>query len=81
MFAWLKKTVEGSETTAGRLFDVLVQVLIVLSLITFSVETLPQLPEEIRRWLRNFEFLTVVLFTLEYLMRLIVADRQKPFRL
>lgn len=75
----LKLIVERSDTKSGRLFDLTIQVLIVLSLITFSVETLPNLSEETRRILTAIEVFTVGVFTVEYLLRIFVADRKLGF--
>ena len=38
------QTVTQDDTSAGRAFDLVIQALIVLSLVAFSVETLPNLP-------------------------------------
>jgi len=78
-FEQLKRTVEQSETSAGRFFDLFIQSLIVLSLITFSVETLPGLDTQTRSTLRAFEVSTVAVFTAEYLLRLLVADSKGRF--
>jgi len=75
----IKSIVEESTSVAGRLFDYSIQFLIVLSLITFSVETLPDLSAQFRQLLRNIEILTVSIFTVEYLLRIIVADRKLKF--
>ena len=75
----LKEILEQSETPAGRAFDILIQCLIVASLISFSVETLPKLSEGARKILRYTEVVTVLIFTLEYVTRLIVADRKLRF--
>lgn len=56
----------------GR-WELLIQVLIVLSLIEFAVETLPILPPDWRHVLRVFEIITVSLFTIEYLLRLLLG--------
>ena len=53
-----------------------VQVLIVLSLIAFAVETSPDLDPQLRRFLHWFEVFTVILFTVEYIVRAIIT---KPF--
>ena len=42
----LRKLIEENETKSGRAFDLFIQALIVLSLISFSVETLPNLTEQ-----------------------------------
>ena len=70
----LKRMVEQSDTRAGRWFDAVVFALIVVSLITFSIETLPNLPPPAAAMLYWIEFATVLLFTGEYLLRLAVAD-------
>ncbi|MDA0591290.1 MAG: ion transporter [Planctomycetota bacterium] len=75
----LKRTIEENDTRAGRIFDVVIQTLIVVSLATFSIETLPDLDAETRRWLHYVEATTVALFTLEYLLRIYVAERKLKF--
>lgn len=75
----LKHIVERADTVLGRSFDLCIQVLIVLSLIAFSVETLPGLNSDTRRYLNYFEIFTVAVFTLEYIVRIIAADRKIAF--
>ncbi|MBT4852210.1 MAG: hypothetical protein HON37_09070 [Candidatus Marinimicrobia bacterium] len=41
----LKKIIENTDTPLGKAFDILIQVLIVLSIITFCIETLPDLDD------------------------------------
>ena len=72
----LKKIIEGSDTRAGRVFDLCIQSLIVLSLAAFSVGTLPDLPESIKTALDVFEVFCILIFTVEYLARVVVADRK-----
>ena len=75
----LKRMVEQSDTRAGRWFDAVVFALIVVSLITFSIETLPNLPPAAAAVLYWIEFATVLLFTGEYLLRFAVADSRWRF--
>ncbi len=75
----IKIIVEQSDTKSGKVFDVFVQSLILLSLVTFSIETLPGLSAQAHRWLRWAEIAVVAVFTAEYLLRLIVADRKVGF--
>ncbi len=75
----LKRILENNDTKSGRLFDLIIQSLIVISLITFSIETLPDLSISARRWLRYVEIVTVIIFTVEYLLRLAVADSKHGF--
>lgn len=75
----LKTLVERSDTKSGKVFDLAIQSLIVLSLISFSIETLPNLSTPTRQWLRYFEIFTVVIFTIEYILRILVADKKLKF--
>ncbi len=75
----LKQIIENNDTARGKVFDIVIQFLIILSLISFSIETLPDLDQKIRLILKYFEIATVLLFTLEYLLRLIVSDRKLQF--
>ncbi len=75
----LKRIVEDTDTLGGRAFDVVVQVLIVVSLVSFAVETLPDLPGPMRQALSIAELVIVGLFTVEYLLRVLVADRRRGF--
>jgi voltage-gated potassium channel len=75
----LKTIVERTDTRVGRAFDATIQALILLSLASFAVETLPDLTEGQRAALRLTEVVTVLVFTAEYALRLIVADRPAGF--
>jgi voltage-gated potassium channel len=75
----LKNIVEKSDTRSGRTFDLFIQALIFLSLLSFSIETLPHLDEKTTYCLRLFEIICVIIFTIEYLFRIFVADRKLSF--
>lgn len=63
---------ENGRVSFGR-FDFIIQGLIILSLISFALETLPNLTSQHQGWLRLFEIGTVALFTVEYLLRLCLS--------
>lgn len=75
----LRKIVEENDTPAGKAFDLTVQGLIVVSLVSFTLETLPNLTPDTRSILSAVELVTVLIFTVEYLLRLLVADRKLKF--
>jgi len=75
----LQEIVEGSDTPAGRAFDFGIQALIIASLIAFSIETLPNLSQKTQAWLHVFEVNSVIVFTVEYLLRFFVAERKFKF--
>lgn len=76
--ASLKSIVEKNDNPWGRRFDFIVQFLIVVSIITFSLETLPDLEPWQAEALWVIEIACVIFFTIEYILRIVVAD--KPFR-
>lgn len=69
----------GRESRVGRAFQYLVQVLIVLSVVFFTIETLPDLSDQTRALLRQFEVFAIAVFTVEYLLRLWVAEQRLRF--
>jgi voltage-gated potassium channel len=75
----LKRLIEETDTKVGRALDLFIQSLIIFSLISFSIETLPDLSEGTKRILRISETIIVAIFTIEYLLRLVVADRKLRF--
>lgn len=77
----IKAVIEQTDTRAGRLFDLFIQALIVLSLVSFSIETLPSLSTQAHEILRTIEIVTVAIFTVEYLLRIAVADRRLGYML
>jgi len=72
----LKETITNIESKNGRRFDIFIQVLIVLSLLAFSIETLPDLSEQTKDYLYYFEVFCVSIFTVEYLLRFIFAKKK-----
>jgi voltage-gated potassium channel len=75
----IKAIIEGNDTMAGRAFDLVIQLLIVISIITFSIETLPGLSSSTIRLLSAIETVIVSIFTLEYLARVYVANRKHEY--
>ena len=79
MWKTIKQIVENNDTKRGRVFDFVLQSLILVSIVSYSLETLPDLKPGTRRILRFIEVGTVIVFTMEYLLRLFVADRKFGF--
>ncbi len=75
---WLRQIVLSTETRGGRVFDLSIQFAILVSIVSFSVETLPDLSPDTRRLLRAIEVITVVVFSVEYVLRIVCSER--PFR-
>lgn len=74
----LREIVDDNTTAKGKIFDYFIQVLILISLVSFSIETLPDNSDLTKKILNIIEIVCVVIFSLEYLLRLFVANN--PFR-
>lgn len=77
----LKTIVESNSTKAGKAFDLVIQFLIVISIVTFSIETLPDLTISTIKLLSIVETIIVSVFTLEYVLRIYVADKKLEYML
>jgi voltage-gated potassium channel len=75
----LKQIVEQNEGPFGRALDWTIQGLIVLSLVSFSVETLPNLSETTHNLLHSFELFSVAVFSIEYIVRVFVATPRRAY--
>ncbi|MEZ4795759.1 MAG: ion transporter [Flavobacteriaceae bacterium] len=79
MRAYIKSIVEFNDNKLSKWFAFFIQALILLSIVTFSVETLPNLKPETRTILRAIEIFCVLVFTIEYILRIYVADSKPRF--
>ena len=75
----LRRMILKPEAGIGRLFALTVQFLIVLSLITFSIDTLPDLTIATKSLLNLLEMIIVIIFTIEYVLRFVVAEKKRAF--
>ena len=75
----IDKIVETRESKAGLYFDYAIQVLILLSVASFTIETLPDLTAETINYLETFELVCILIFSLEYLVRLYIAKNKLKF--
>ena len=70
---WL--ILEDTTTKRGRYFDYFIQILILLSLVSFSLDTLPNLSYNTRVFLDYFEVISIVIFTIQFLLRIYVSKK------
>ena len=63
----LIKMVNSPDTRTGLIFSFCIQILILVSLVSFSIETLPGLSPAAQSALWWLEVVTVIIFTIEYL--------------
>jgi len=75
----LKAIIEKQDTVSGKIFDLCIQTLIVISIISFSLETVPDFSESTYAILTGIELFCIAVFTTEYLLRILVADKKLKF--
>lgn len=75
----LREIIDNGDTRASRIFDLSIQALILGSLVALPLETMAEVPEGVRWWLRAFDVVTVIVFTLEYLLRIVLARQKLRF--
>ncbi|MBP8793411.1 MAG: ion transporter [Lutibacter sp.] len=71
----LKNIIEDNTSKSGKTFDYFIQVLILISLISFSIETLPKNSSAAKELLYIIEVFCIIIFSAEYLLRIYVADK------
>ena len=74
----LRRIIEDNTSPTGKIFDYFIQILIFLSLFAVSLETLPDKGPLLTSILNSFELFCLTVFTIEYLLRIFVAE--KPFK-
>ena len=74
----LRSIVEDNTTLKGKVFDYIIQSIIFLSLVAFAIETLPNNSESVISILNWIELISVLVFSVEFLIRIYVA--KVPFK-
>ena len=71
----LRSIIEDNTTVLGRIFDRFIQFLIILSLVAFTYETYPDNSLATIKILKIIELVSVIIFTIEYLLRVYVSKK------
>lgn len=69
----------GSDTPAGRAFDVGLLITILLSMLAVSLESVQFIKEEYGTAIRVFEWIITILFTIEYILRIYCTPRRMRY--
>lgn len=73
--------VNDNSTLAGKLFDYIILLLILVSLLVFALETLPNNTPEQNLMLHNIELFLIGCFSVEFFLRLLYAEHPKKIHL
>jgi voltage-gated potassium channel len=66
---------EDNTTKNGRAFDYVIQFLILISLVSFTLVTFPHISDTTREFFAGIEIACVLIFSIEYLLRIYVAKK------
>lgn len=75
----IRRVIDSTDHLSGKVFTFTIQFLIIVSLVTFSIDTLPDLSLNAKKYLRVIEVSTVAIFTIEYLLRILISERRIKF--
>lgn len=67
------------DTRASRAFDLTMMAFILIAIINFSIETVPGLSQGTRQILNAVETITVAVFSIEYLLRILTSRKRLRF--
>jgi voltage-gated potassium channel len=73
-----REVIFGTDTPAGKAFDVALMILIIASVLAVVLESVSWIHDAYGPWLRAVEWAVTIAFTVEYLLRLYCVD--KPWR-
>jgi len=75
----IRRIVEDTDTSIGRTFDWIVMGLILYSIVTLTIESFPDLSLVTKEYLWYSEIIVTVLFTVEYLLRIYIAEPKSSY--
>jgi voltage-gated potassium channel len=73
--SWVRSVLAGEHPVYGRPFEIFIQVLIAVSLVSVTMESLHGLSERVQTLLTWEEIIIVGVFTIEYMLRATTAER------
>ena len=76
---YLKNLIDVNDNIESKVFDIFIMILVVLSIIAFSIETMPNLEKDSKDFLYMFEIFSVVVFTIEYIIRVSISEKKLSY--
>ena len=79
---WKRKLhtiIYGTHTPAGKLFDIILLVLILYSIIIVMLESVPRFDVKYHKFLNISEWVVTILFSIEYILRIICINKPKKY--
>ena len=76
---WLYHTIFGTDTYAGRVFDIILLILIIASVVVVILESVSSISIHYHDWFVILEWIFTITFTVEYLLRIYSSPRTKGY--
>jgi len=76
MKKFLTKIVDYNDSIESKVFNTFIQIIVVLSIINFSISTIPDLSESTKKFIENLNLFFTIIFTIEYLLRIYIAEKK-----
>ncbi|MGB5370248.1 MAG: ion transporter [Flavobacteriaceae bacterium] len=71
----LHEIIYGTHTPAGKLFDIILLIMILYSIIIVMLESVPRIDQNYHEFLDISEWVVTILFTIEYILRIVCIKR------
>lgn len=75
----IHETIYGTHTPAGKLFDIVLLVVILFSVLIVMLESIPSFDEKYHNILNISEWTVTILFTIEYILRIICNSKPRKY--
>ncbi|MGA1772255.1 MAG: ion transporter, partial [Flavobacteriaceae bacterium] len=74
----LHEIIYEADTPMGKLFDVLLLIFILLSVLLVALESVPSIDQAFKDWFHWAEWIITILFSIEYVLRIVAV--RNPFK-
>lgn len=75
----LHEVIYEADTTAGKVFDIVLLFVILLSIVIVMLESIASINEKYFEWLYITEWIITIIFTIEYILRIISIKKPKNY--
>ncbi len=75
----LHEVIYGTHTPAGRLFDIILLIVILYSIIIVMLESVPRFDDKYHRFLDISEWIVTILFSIEYILRIVCINKPQRY--
>lgn len=77
--ATLHEIIYGTHTPAGKLFDIILLIVILYSIIIVMLESVPRFDNQYHRFFNISEWVVTILFSIEYILRLVCIKKPRKY--